>query len=192
MEKKLLRPVELYFLLCFIKQEKWSVPDAITAVLVELYERGFIVPCGESEIAVMLIGSSSTKDLRSYELEALRAIKQDSSTLLYDAIDDFRFKQFLLKQGLLAKTNFHMAFGFGRKIISPLGGELIADLLEARNSALTEIPSSLSEITPFPSLAGKNALINYFNKYAHLAALAAVKRYNSYIPELSPMHAVIL
>ncbi|MDP3836824.1 MAG: hypothetical protein Q8Q67_01870 [bacterium] len=193
MKKMTLRPVELYFLLCFAKHEKWNTANAITAVLIELYERNLIVLTGaNSNSFAVKLADVDDNDLRPYERVVLEALKSEDKELLYDAIDDFGFKKFLLKTGLLMKQNFSVPILFKSTVLSSAGTELVRLLLEDKSNMPKESPPALGVITVFPSIASNNALIAHFRNYANKAVLAAIKRHTKYSPELSPMHAFLL
>ena len=153
-ETELLRPVEAYFLLSFAKKEDWSMVEAITAVLVELYERDLIIPDGtDPNTFVANYVDANRDDLRSYESTALEAINFHDPEFLYDAVDDFRFKNFLIKKGLLVKERKYFFFlHYQQTVLSPAGLEAVSELLIQRESLRKQQTAVLSAVAPFPSL----------------------------------------
>ncbi len=188
-EKVVLRPVEAYFLLSFAKKEEWSMTSALIAVITQLYERNLIIPDGADPNALVVnYVDANRDDLRSYESAALEAISAHDEELFHDAVDDFRFKNFLLKNGLLTKERKYFLFiHYQQTVLSPAGLELVAELLEKKQALIREKPPVLSALTSFPSLGYNNALIAYFRAYAVKAVTAANKRYAEFIPELNPI-----
>jgi len=192
-EKNLLRPVEAYFLLSFAKKEEWNMTSAITAVLVELYERNLIVlDSGSSNVLTVNYVDVNRDDLRLYECAALEAISFHDEELLHDAIDDFRFKNFLLKNGLLTKERKYFLFvHYQQTVLSSAGLELVAELLKKKQSLIEEESPVLSTVATFPSLRNGNKFIAYFRAYAVKAVTAANKRYAEFVPELNPIQSNI-
>lgn len=190
-EKIVLRPVEAYFLLSFAKKEIWSMTSALIAVLVELYERNLIIPDGADPNALVVNYTDANRDdLRSYESAALEAVASHDPEFLHDAVDDFRFKNFLMKNGLLTKERKYFLFiHYQQTVLSPAGLELVAELLEKKQALIQEKPPVLSAVIAFPSINYSNALIAYFRAYAIKAVTAANKRYADFIPELNPLQA---
>lgn len=190
-EKIVLRPVEAYFLLSFAKKEEWNMTNALIAVLVELYEQNLIIPDGADPNALKVNYVDINSDyLRSYESTALEAVASHDLEFLHDAIDDFRFKNFLLKNGLLTKERKYFLFlHYQQTVLSSAGLELVTELLTKKQALVQEKSPVLSAVMAFPSLNYTNALIAYFRAYAIKAVTAANKRYADFIPELNPLQA---
>lgn len=193
-EKNTLRPVELYFLLCFAKHEKWNMTDALTAVLAELYERNLIITnSADPQDFVVNYIDASREGLRPYEHAALDAVHYEGSELLHDSIDDFRFKHFLLKNGVLTKERrYALFFPYQITVLSPDGKELVAELIDVQQQLTQEKNCGLQTVFAYLSCNYSDALLSFFNSYASRASIAAIKRHANYSLELSPMHSILL
>lgn len=188
-ETDLLRPVEAYFLLSFAKKEDWGMVEAITAVLVELYERDLIIPDGtDPNTFIANYVDANRDDLRSYESTALEAINFHDPEFLYDAVDDFRFKNFLIKKGLLVKERRYFFFlHYQQTVLSPAGLEAVSELLIQRESLRKQQTAVLSAVAPFPSLGHSNSLLAYLRSFASKAVMKAGTRYMNFMSEDNPI-----
>jgi len=190
-----LRPIEKLFMLSFEKNEEWSAPNAIAAVLAFFIDEG-LATVANKEIIITRKGEDclfKEKFLFGYEILALNAIRSADFSILIEVFESQIPKKSLLNQGFLEylprfsnlskKINCLNVFQLLNLTVS--GRAKIIELINVRDD-LTLLPRSeqlknLSSLAVYPSLFHpnqeeiENKEINHIiSIYAWAGALEAI------------------
>jgi hypothetical protein len=187
MEEKIFspRPVECYYILCFAGEENWNITDAISAILIDLYDRNLIVPATFKSVETISgYPGLNCSGPRHYEELIMMAIKAKNYIALVDIANNINFRSLLLKTGLLEKKLVGIRFFRRRKIfISSAGDNLVHSLLIARESHRHKEENhgyfDLPSLARFPSLQRKLPVMTFFHDYAAEAVFQYSCRYSS-------------
>ncbi|HPY08904.1 MAG: hypothetical protein ACOX0H_00870 [Patescibacteria group bacterium] len=166
---KELRLVEMFFLACYICEEKWSDADALTAILIDLLINNLVTSVGK-DLVVTEKGERalSTNVLREYEIDFLQTTKKEKPEFMIENRFFFHLRQHFIDLGLLTKVPAKFLFiKYNKTIINDKWKKIINELLEEREKIKTLLTEEerleKKEIVlayAFPSISSE------FKKYA--------------------------
>jgi len=98
MKKEDLRPVEVLYLMEKEQEENADKEEYLASVLVSLSMKGYLKPKTENKGFEII---KEDENLRDYEKDIIRAIKEGDDRKIMSSVVDYNFKNFFIKRGLL-------------------------------------------------------------------------------------------